>query len=233
MRKNITFFAGSAAIIIIFALMMFLVIKPVLAQAVDSMSSSTPDVATSTEITADATSTDASSPPLIDTSTETTSTGDVLGAATSTPDTVAEVATSTDPLVEVPLNCQFSYMANVFDTSSGRLDEGYYLDAVPATTTGTVAHIVGQQAWTECHDKRGNVHKFQLTGDEYAALALPDAGTPQKSVMETSAQAAIDSTIAPETVTIVAVDLAGHTATSTPDTSASSTAQDDSSTATP
>lgn len=91
----------------------------------------------------------------------------------------------------------YAYTAALYDTPSGHLDPGYYLDAVPTsattTITGTVAHEIGTQSWVVCDDKQGNTHEFTMTADDYAKLALPDASMPQETVMEPASQAAIDS----------------------------------------
>jgi hypothetical protein len=216
--KNITsVFVGVGAVLAVLIVAGFLVIKPVLAQVADAISSST--ASTSAEaVIADGAIPDATTtPPAADTgpATVATSTSEEVSAtaaSTADPTTDApEAATSTVALVEVKLDCKFSYMATVYDTPSGKLDEGYYLDAVPATTTGQVAHAIGQQAWTECSDKAGNVHTFQLTNEEYAALALPGSSAPRKSVMEPADQPASPSV---------------------PDASASTTPSDDSGTST-
>jgi hypothetical protein len=124
--------------------------------------------------------------------------------ATSSTDTSAatDVTTSAPPateassaaplsegLVEVQLQCSQSYTTDLYDTPSERPDP--YVKPDVATTTDTVAHVIGQQSYTVCHDARGHVHEFPITDQEYAALQI--RGTPQKSVMEPADQAALDS----------------------------------------
>jgi hypothetical protein len=100
--------------------------------------------------------------------------------------------TSTDGLVEVQLQCSTSYTGPLYDTPSGHLDAGYFLGTESASTTGmTVAHQIGEQAWTVCHDARGHEHEFEITATEYDALKI--RGMPQKSVMESPEDAALDS----------------------------------------
>lgn len=86
-------------------------------------------------------------------------------------------------LVEVLLHCDQSYVGPLYDTASGHIED--------TTSSTTVVNLIGEQAWTVCHDARGNVHEFKLTTGEYKALAV--SGTPQKSVMEPADQAALDS----------------------------------------
>jgi hypothetical protein len=73
------------------------------------------------------------------------------------------------------------------------LDAGYFLDDGTASSTGsmTAAHLAGQQAWTKCHDVRGNEHEYKLTSAEYDALKI--RGMPQESIMESPEDAALDS----------------------------------------
>ncbi len=107
-------------------------------------------------------------------------------------DTVS--STTRDGLVKVQLLCSMSYTTDLYDTPSGHLDEGYYLDtggASASSTTMAPAHVIGQQAWTQCHDNQGNVHEFKLSKAEYAALAV--RGMPQEYVMEAADQAVLDS----------------------------------------
>jgi hypothetical protein len=120
-----------------------------------------------------------------------------VDTATSTPenptlDTTAaptQAAAETSGLVEVQLQCSQSYTTDVYDTPSGRPDP--YVKPDTATTTDTSAHVIGQQSYTICHDARGNVHEFKITAAEYAVLQV--RGTPQKSVMETPDEAALDA----------------------------------------
>jgi hypothetical protein len=145
-------------------------IKPVLAQ----VASSSPDTAS----TSPATDTDvASTTPPADSS-------------TSTPPTSSPGSSS--GLVQVQLRCSMSYTGLLYDTPSGHLDDGYFVGDASASTTGmTEAHLLGQQAWTVCHDARDNQHEFKLTAEQYAALAKE--GMPDESVMEPADQAALDS----------------------------------------
>ena len=91
--------------------------------------------------------------------------------------------------MEVQLLCSQSFTTDLYDTPSGRPDP--YVKPDVATTTDTVAHVIGKQSYTVCHDVRGHIHEFPITADEYAALSV--RGTPQKSVMETADEAALDS----------------------------------------
>jgi hypothetical protein len=85
-----------------------------------------------------------------------------------------------------------SYTGPLYDTPSGHFEAGYFLGTESASTTGmTAAHLIGDQAWTVCHDARGNEHEFKITAAEYDALKI--RGTPQKSVMESPEDAALDS----------------------------------------
>jgi hypothetical protein len=163
---------------------------------------------------------------------------EVLGAATSAiastdampPVQASPKAPLSSGLVEVKLQCSQSYTADLYDTPSGHLDP--YVKPDVATTTDTVAHVIGQQSYTVCHDARGNVHEFPITAAEYAALAI--RGTPEKSVMESPDQAALDSFPVEATPTAAAPD----TSTSVPavlgaSTSAADTPTDITSTSTP
>jgi hypothetical protein len=95
-------------------------------------------------------------------------------------------------LVAVELACTSSYKAPLYDTPSGHLDAGYFVGEASASTTGmTVAHTMGWGYWTMCHDARGHAHEFTLTEQEYAALMI--RGTPERSVMESPADAALDA----------------------------------------
>ena len=186
----------------------------------DITATSTDMTTSATSTTGDtATSTDATS--TIEEDTTATSTADDLTntatssspTATSTPTTasaptpeVAETETSTTiasgpPLVAVSLECASAYTGPLYDTPSGHLDPGYYLNAIPTNTsststtpiTGTIAHLIGTQSWIICHDAQGNVHEIAITTQDYANLALPDAVMPEETVMEPAAQAALDS----------------------------------------
>jgi hypothetical protein len=84
-----------------------------------------------------------------------------------------------------------SYTGDLYDTASGLLDPGYVLASTTpsaTTTAGTVAHVIGTQSWTVCHDADNHTFEFKLTPDEYSALAQPGAGMPQESVMEPAGQ---------------------------------------------
>jgi hypothetical protein len=95
-------------------------------------------------------------------------------------------------LVAVELACSTSYKAPLYDTPSGHLDQGYFVGDVSAWTTGMMStHTMGWGYWTICHDARGNEHEFALTKQEYEALMI--RGTPQRSVMESPADAALDA----------------------------------------
>jgi len=178
------------------------VIKTVLADATDS--ATTTAVAADTIVNATATTTTEVQSDQQTVAADPATTTDVTtDSATSTEQPVTDTATTNETgtapessivgLVSVNLQCNGSYTSDLYDTPSGHLDAGYYPDSVPATTTGSVAHKIGTQSWTVCHDKRGNVHEFKLTDQEYADLAKPDATTPQKSIMESADQAALDS----------------------------------------
>jgi hypothetical protein len=122
--------------------------------------------------------------------TESTSTNSEVNAPVdNSPITEATAPLQSLGLVEVQLDCTQSYTTDLYDTPSGRLDP--YVKPETATTSDTIAHVIGKQSHTVCHDARGNVHEFPITADEYAALAV--RGTPQKSVMEPADQAALDS----------------------------------------
>lgn len=91
-------------------------------------------------------------------------------------------------LQQVPVDCPDSNITDLYDTPSGNMDVGYY-DAsgkVPdmSTTTYRAANKIGKQAYTLCSDPKGNKFIIPLTIQEYNALALPNAGTPQKTVLE-------------------------------------------------
>jgi hypothetical protein len=95
-------------------------------------------------------------------------------------------------LVAVELACTSSYKAPLYDTLSGHLDAGYFVGEASASTTGmTPAHTTGWGYWTVCHDARGHEHEFTLSEQEYAALMI--RGTPERSVMESPADAALDA----------------------------------------
>jgi hypothetical protein len=132
-------------------------------------------------------------------------------ATTSAP---VQAGASTSGLVEVKLQCSQSYTTDLYDTPSGRLDP--YVKPDVATTTDTVAQVIGQQSYTVCHDARGNVHEFPITSAEYAALAI--RGTPEKSVMESPDQAALDAFPVEVTPTAAASDTStsSEPTTSTP-----------------
>jgi hypothetical protein len=53
------------------------------------------------------------------------------------------------------------------------------------------ASLIGEQAWTVCHDARGHEHEFKITAEQYVALGV--RGMPQKSVWESPEEAALDS----------------------------------------
>jgi hypothetical protein len=117
----------------------------------------------------------------------TSTTENPIDNSTATAATQASGAAS--GLVEVQLQCSQSYTADLYDTPSGHPDP--YVKPEIATTTDTNPRVVGQQSYTVCHDARGNVHEFPISAAEYAALSV--RGTPQKSVMETPDQAALDA----------------------------------------
>ena len=101
-------------------------------------------------------------------------------------------ASSATELVAVELACTSSYKAPLYDTPSGHLDAGYFVGEASASTTGmTPAHTMGWGYWTICHDALGHEHEFTLTEQEYAALMI--RGTPERSVMESPADAALDA----------------------------------------
>jgi len=192
----------------------------VVATSTDSgVSTTTPlDVtATSTEMTASttptedvaATSTDATSTIQEDaiTTSSSSSTSESTPTTTSapTPEVIeSETSTTTPsgpPLVAVTLECTSAYTGPLYDTPSGHLDSGFYLNAIPTNTsststtpiTGTVAHVIGTQSWIICHDTQGNAHEIAITGHDYANLVLPNAVMPRETVMEPATQAALDS----------------------------------------
>jgi hypothetical protein len=114
---------------------------------------------------------------------------DAPAASSSVP---SDTNGTSNDLVQVDLHCTKSYVGQLYDTPSGHLNSGYFIGDASASTTGmTVAHDIGQQAWTVCVDARGHEHEFKLTAQEYASLSI--SGMPQKSVMEPAAQAALDS----------------------------------------
>src|SRR5207245_912367 len=122
----------------------------------------------------------------------------VAGASTSAvtadpppPPPPPETPTSTEGLVEVQLVCSMSYTAPLYDSPSGHFEAASTVDAMSATTTSSVANVIGEQSWTVCHDARGNEHEFRITAAEYEALKI--RGTPQKSVMEPAEEAALDA----------------------------------------
>jgi hypothetical protein len=105
---------------------------------------------------------------------------------------VTDASSAPQNLVAVELSCTSSYKGILYDTPSGHLDAGYYLGDASASTTGmTPTHTMGWGYWTICHDARGHQHEFTLTEQEYEALMI--RGTPQRSVMESPADAALDA----------------------------------------
>lgn len=104
-------------------------------------------------------------------------------------DTVTSTSTQ---LVAVAVSCPHSEIYDLYDTPSGNVDPGYYdASGTPpdmSTTTYKAAHKIGRQAYTLCADGTGNQFILPLTVAEYAALAAPDAGTPQKTVLEAVTQ---------------------------------------------
>jgi hypothetical protein len=115
------------------------------------------------------------------------------GAAVSPSSSSTQAADASAPEdVAVKLACTSSYKGILYDTPSGHLDTGYYLGDASASTTGmTPTHTMGWGYWTICHDVRGHQHEFTLTEEEYEALMI--RGTPQRSVMESPADAALDA----------------------------------------
>jgi hypothetical protein len=126
----------------------------------------------------------ADTPPASDVTTRTPASTD----ATPPADAI-QAAPSSAGLVEVQLLCSQSYTTDLYDPPSGRPDP--YVKPATATTTDTVAHVIGKKSYTVCHDARGHLHDFPITADEYAPLSV--RGTPQKSVMEPADQATLDS----------------------------------------
>src|SRR5262245_29965683 len=100
-------------------------------------------------------------------------------------------ASSTSGLVEVYLLCSMSYTGPLYDTPSGHVENTITVDETTASTTSTASEVIGEQSWTVCHDARGHEHEFKITAAEYEALKI--RGTPQKSVMESPEEAALDS----------------------------------------
>jgi cytoskeletal protein RodZ len=171
--------------------------NPVSSEPTPSEPSPHLDIATSEPISSGSstastdTSSESSSNSSASTDTPAVATSDSSQAPATTTET-AQTNASTSGLVEVQLQCSKSYVGTLYDTPSGHLDVGYFVGTESASTTGMiVAHEVGQQAWTVCHDARGHGHEFTLTAEEYAALA--ENGMPSKSIMEPADQAALDS----------------------------------------
>jgi hypothetical protein len=112
------------------------------------------------------------------------------GQVVSSP--AVDASSAPENLVAVELACTMSYKATLYDTPSGHLDGGYFVGEASASTTGMMpAHTKGWGYWTVCHDARGHEHEFTLTEQEYAALVI--RGTPERSVMESPADAALDA----------------------------------------
>ena len=116
------------------------------------------------------------------TTTENVTTTDAIASVVPAADTPNAPATQTAQ-GGVEVDCTWSYVSDLYDTPSGHLEPGYYLNAVPATTTGKVAQKIGTQAWTVCNDEAGAPHEFTLTEQEYSDLAKPDATIPKKSIL--------------------------------------------------
>jgi hypothetical protein len=118
---------------------------------------------------------------------------EVSAVSSSAPTTqTPDAANPPENLVAVQLACTSSYKAPSYDTSSGHLDAGHFVGDASASTTGmTPAHTGGWGYWTVCHDARGHEHEFTLTEQEYTALMI--RGTPQRSVMESPEEAALDA----------------------------------------
>jgi hypothetical protein len=118
----------------------------------------------------------------------------VTTATSTAPQQNVEMASSSAPLVAVLLKCNSAYVAPLYNTPDGQLDPGYYLNSVPATSTGgIIAQQIGTQAWAICQDKQGNIHDIPISTQAYANLAQPGATIPQLSILEDATDASGDS----------------------------------------
>ncbi|MBI2612525.1 hypothetical protein HYW59_01780 [Candidatus Kaiserbacteria bacterium] len=144
------------------------------------------DTASTTETTSPAVATSTAEPPAESVHVTTESSPSVQTEASTTP------SVSADELVEVKLQCLMSYTAPLYDTTSGHMEEGYFLGEAVASTTGMIAaQEIGEQSWTKCYDAQGKEYEFTLTPEEYDSFKI--RGTPQKSVMLPAEEAAAAS----------------------------------------
>jgi cytoskeletal protein RodZ len=109
-----------------------------------------------------------------------------------TTDTASSVASTSIPLVSTTtaqsaqniltssttaryLTCTMAYTADLYDTPSGHLD-GYTIATGDSSfdSTHQVAHIVGSQSWTVCHNPQGQTFEFKIAPNTYNQLVHYD-----------------------------------------------------------
>lgn len=97
------------------------------------------------------------------------------------------------PVVPVPLTCNVAIRYPLYDTASGKLDDGFYdaANGVPAASSTApfkAAHKVGEYAETYCTDDKGGKYVVPITTKEYSDLGLWGAKMPIKSTSESLIQ---------------------------------------------
>lgn len=165
-------------------------VQPVLAQ----MEATSTDPIEETTLSFESTATATTTPESLDSPTEIASTTEpaasTLESEGAAPESQAsqEQAVDANGQVEVKLMCSRSYKGPLYDTPSGHYE-------IPVAASSSAEYIepqiIGEQAWTLCHDARGHEHEFKITAEEYAGLAI--SGMPEKSVMESPEEAALDA----------------------------------------
>lgn len=66
-----------------------------------------------------------------------------------------------------------AYTADLYDTPSGHLD-GDYVQATgnqAFDTSHHIAHVVGSQSWTVCHNAQGQTFEFKMAPGDYDQVA--------------------------------------------------------------
>jgi hypothetical protein len=75
-----------------------------------------------------------------------------------------------------------AYTADLYDTPSGHLDPTYKLASSAGEVGALVAHIIGTQSWTVCHDSLGREFELKMPAQEYANLSHSDALIPSQDI---------------------------------------------------
>jgi hypothetical protein len=83
-----------------------------------------------------------------------------------------------------------AYTADVYDTPSGHLDGDYVLATGSSTIDSTlhVAHVIGTQSWTVCHNPQGQKFEFRMAPADYGKLSSQGAVIPDRDPLISTLQ---------------------------------------------